>query len=96
MSQETYLFKGTQLYERICALSASMESSGREQSKLLLSFDLYCLLLEYTALVGRLNSVGGAEVEELFQYDDLIFDTGNNHLAIAVDFLASPETIIIS
>lgn len=93
---ETYLFKGTQLYERICALSAAMEPSGRQQFRLVLSFDLYCLLLEYTALVGRLNSEAGTEVEELFHYDDLMFDTGNYHLAITVDFFASPDTIAIS
>lgn len=95
MSQaETYLLKGTQLYERICALSASLEAK-QPQTKLILSFDLYCLLLEYTSLVGRLNSGDAATVNELLAYDELMFDTGNDHLLVSVDFFASQDTILI-
>ena len=95
MSQaETYLLKGTQLYERICALSASIEAE-QPQTKLILSFDLYCLLLEYTSLVGRLNSGDAATVNELLTYDELMFDTGNYHLLVSVDFFASQDTILI-
>ncbi len=91
---ETYLLKGTQLYERICGLSASLEST-EPQTKLVLSFDLYCLLLEYTSLVGRLNAGDAATVDELLTYDELMFDTGSYHLLVSIDFFSPSDTIII-
>lgn len=95
MSQtETYLLKGTQLYERICTLSASLEPKEL-QTKLVISFDLYCLLLEYTSLVGRLSAGDAATVDELLTYDELMFDTGNYHLLVSIDFFAPSDTIMI-
>ncbi len=92
---ETYLLKGTQLYERICDLSSRIESEIQDQTKLILSFDLYCLLLEYTSLVGRLNSGDATTVDDLLTYDELMFDTGDYHLLISIDFFAPPDTVVI-
>lgn len=97
MSQaETYLIKGTQLYERICAQSSATEAITPQPRCLTLSFDLFCILIEYTALVDRLHFGKGPTVEELLCSDELLFDTGEHQLTIKVDFFASPDTMVIA
>jgi hypothetical protein len=93
---EQLLLKGTQLHERICALSSYMEMESRQQTKLLISFDLYCVMMEYSALLARFDSTGGETLEDLLDYEDLVFDTGHTSLNVSIDFFASPNTISIS
>lgn len=97
MSQaETYLIKGSQLYERICTQSSTTKATAPQPRCLTLSFDLFCILIEYTALVDRLNSGKGPTVEELLCSGELLFDTGEHQLMVRVDFFASPDTMVIA
>jgi hypothetical protein len=93
---ETVLVRGNQLHERVAALSHSLDSQLAPQSKLVLSFDLYCILLEYTALMGQLNMEHSQSVPELLLCDDLIFDTGVHKLMVSVDFFGPTNSVQIS
>jgi hypothetical protein len=97
MSQaESYLMKGAELYERIYAQSAAAVDNVPPPTRLTLSFDLFCLLVEYTSLVHRLNIGEGPAVEELLCSDALYFETRERQLSVGVDFFASPDTIVVS
>ena len=92
---ENVLVRGNQLHERVAALSNSLDSQLAPQSKLVLSFDLYCLLLEYTALMCQLNLEQGQSVAELLTYDDLEFDTGVHKLGVSVNFFGPLNSVQI-
>ncbi len=92
---EYLLVRGNHLNERIIALSQSLDTQVAPQGKLVLSFDLYCVLLEYTVLVGQLNLTGAQSVEELLAHDDLIFDTGIHKLIVSVDFFSPANSVQI-
>jgi hypothetical protein len=92
---ESVLVRGNQLHERVGALSHSLDSQLVPQSKLVLSFDLYCLLLEYTALMGQLSLEHGQTVAELLTYEDLEFDTGVHRLGVSVDFFGPMNSVQI-
>ncbi len=92
---EQVLNRGNQLHERVASISGSLDAQLAPQTKLILSFDLYCVLLEYTALVGQLNLAQGQSVEELLSYDDLIFDTGLHKLVVTVDFFSPFDSVQI-
>jgi len=92
---DTLLLKGTLLYERIYSFATSMDAYASEPKKLVLSFDLYCLLLEYSLLADHFQSNGAQSIEELFFYEDLMFDSGKFTLHINVDFFAPQESMTI-
>lgn len=92
---ESFLVRGTQLYERICAQTLATESTAQRPSQLTLSFDLFCILVEYTVLIDRLNSGMASTIEELFSSDDLLFDAGSVQLVVGVDFFLPQNTIIV-
>lgn len=93
---ESLLVRGNQLHERVAALSLSLDSQLAPQARLVLSFDLYCLLLEYTVLMGQLNLDHHQTVEELLSYDDLVFDTGIHKLCVSIDFFGPSNSVQIS
>jgi hypothetical protein len=93
---ETYLVKGAQLYERICSEAASRPPGVPPPTKVLLSFDLFCLLAEYAALVEGLQKVNSTAMHELLAAEDLILDTGTYQLVVRIDFFLPPNTIHIS
>jgi hypothetical protein len=92
---ENVLVRGSQLHDRVAALSNSLDSQLAPQNRLVLSFDLYCILIEYTALLGQLSLEQGQTVPELMHYDDLIFDTGLHKLAVSVDFFGPSNSVQI-
>jgi hypothetical protein len=93
---ETVIVRGSQLHERICALSSFMDSVVSRQERLLMSFDLYCILLEYSALLGKFDVAEKLTVDQLIGYDQLIFDTGGQKLVVEVDFFAPQNSLMIS
>jgi hypothetical protein len=95
-NSEAVILKGSQLHERVCTLSSFMESVITKQETLILSFDLYCVLLEYSVLLGKFDVIEKLTVEQLIMYDQLIFDTGANKLVVHVDFFAPLNSITIS
>jgi len=92
---ENVLVRGNSLHERVASISSALDAQLAPQEKLLLSFDLYCVLLEYTALVGKLNLSEGQTVEELLSYDELVFDTGLHKLVVSVDFFSPADSLQI-
>lgn len=92
---EAVILKGSQLHERICALSTFMDSVVNRQEQLILSFDLYCVLLEYSVLLGKFDVMEKLSVEQLIAYEQLIFDTGQQKLNVQVDFFAPPNSVTI-
>jgi hypothetical protein len=92
---ESVLVRGNNLHERVDSISSTFDAQLAPQSRLLLSFDLYCVLLEYTALVGQLNLSRGQSIEELLSYDELIFDTGLHKLTVSVDFFGPADSLQI-
>jgi len=93
---EAVILKGSQLHERICALSTFMDSVVTRQENLVLSFDLYCVLLEYSVLLGKFDVTEKLSVDQLIDYDQLIFDTGAQKLLVIVDFFAPQNSVTIA
>ncbi len=93
---EAVILKGSQLHERICALSTFMDSVVNRQDNLVLSFDLYCVLLEYSVLLGKFDVTEKLSVDQLIDYDQLIFDTGGQKLLVIVDFFAPQNSVTIA
>jgi len=92
---ENVLLRGNNLHERVASMSSTLDAQLAPQNKLFLSFDLYCVLLEYTALVSQLNLSQGQSVEELLSYDELVFDTGLHKLTVSVDFFSPADSLQI-
>jgi hypothetical protein len=92
---EAVILKGSQLHERICSLSTFMDSVVDRQETVVLSFDLYCLLLEYSVLLGKFDVMEKLTLEQLLSYEQLVFDTGGVKLRVKVDFLAPVNSVSI-
>ena len=52
---EALLTKALELCTYINTISASFDKEAKEKPRLILSFDLYCLLLEYTVYLKGLS-----------------------------------------
>ncbi len=57
-----------------------------------LSFDLYCLLLEYSILGGQIHLAEEYHLEDLLFCDDLMIETPHRQLQVVIDFLAHPNS----
>ncbi len=101
-SDSIIFLKGLQLNNRILELSTCLKNQDQtsglveRQKKLVLSFDLYCLLTEYFVLLNRYHNNPTETLEELFDTDDLIVELGNYDLNVKIDFSAPPNTLRIS
>lgn len=92
---EALLTKALELCTYINTISASSHEKAKEKPKLILSFDLYCLLLEYTVYLKGLSDTNPNTVEELLLCDDLLFETPNRQLEVRVDFFLPPNSVIV-
>lgn len=90
---EALLTKALELCTYINTISASFDKEAKEKPKLILSFDLYCLLLEYTVYLKGLSDANPNTVEELILCDDLLFETPKSQLEVRVDFFLPPNTV---
>lgn len=94
-SDEEVLVKGVQIQQRISTLSVLMELQREHQEQLVLSFDVYCALLDYTVLMNQSHVNRDLLLQELLLKNDLVFDTGKNQLTIFVDFFFPSSAIQI-
>ncbi len=98
-SDSIIFLKGLQLNNRILELSTRNTNQKKTDSlaekKLVLSFDLYCLLTEYFVLLNRYHDNPAETLEELFDTDHLIVELGNHDLIVKIDFTAPPNTLRI-
>ncbi|HTX18083.1 MAG TPA: hypothetical protein VMG34_05410 [Bacteroidota bacterium] len=93
---EALLTKALELCTYINTISTSLESSSAVPPKLVLSFDLYCLLLEYTVYLKGVSESSAGGIEELILCDDLLFETPQRQLEVRVDFFLPQNTVTIS
>jgi hypothetical protein len=92
---ETLLTKATDICAQINLLSSLMEAQGKKQSRLVLSFDVYCVLLEYTAYLNpALQSEEDVRIaEEMIIANDFVYETQKQKLAVQIDFF-SPAGVV--
>ena len=93
---EALLTKALELCTYINTISSSLENSSAVPPRLVLSFDLYCLLLEYTVYLKGVSESSPASIEELILCDDLLFETPQRQLEVRVDFFLPQNTVTIS
>lgn len=95
-TSETELFlKGLELNERILDLSNSLKPGRNEKNKLVLSFDLYCVLIKYFILIYQEPENIDSTLEELLSDDNLKIEVGDVTFTLEVNFFSPPNTIII-
>jgi hypothetical protein len=95
-NNESLLTKASDICSYINALSEHYAVHHRQQKKLIVSFDVYCLLLEYTALLNQTHQNGGSSsLEELIVTPDLIYETKKHQLTVCVDFFSSLGSVEI-
>jgi hypothetical protein len=96
MSEEAILAKGVELCAQINNLSELVEEQRqKEQSTLVVSFDVYCVLLEYTVYLHRYETLVSSSLEDFLCSDDLVFEANNKRLDVRVDFFLSANSIRI-
>lgn len=89
------LVKGMQIHKRINDLSALLAGKNFRQERVVLSSNLYFALLEYTVLMNDTQVNRELLLWELFNRNELYFDTGTRHLRIQVDFFLPKDSIDI-
>lgn len=94
---ETLLTRATDICAQINLLSALLEAQQKEQHMMVISFDVYCTLLEYTAYLNPAleNEEDIIKAEQMIIANDFIFQTPHHKLAVKVDFFAPPGVIDI-
>ena len=94
--QEDLFTKAVELCTQIHSLSAKADFADRQQHQLIVSFDVYCVLLEYTLFLQNLRAETGMTLEEYLRCDDLVFDANGQRLDVQVDFFLLPGSIHIN
>ncbi|MCX6139009.1 MAG: hypothetical protein NTV54_16135 [Ignavibacteriales bacterium] len=95
-NNESLLTKASDICAYINTLSDRIASQQRPQKKLIVSFDVYCLLLEYTALLNYIHQDWGtSSIEELIATPDLFYETKKQQLAVCVDFFKQQGSVDI-
>jgi hypothetical protein len=90
------LTKATDLCAYINMLSEYVETQRLAQKKLIVSFDIYCLLLEYTALLNHVHNNGSnCTVEELLSIPELVYESPKHQLNVCVNFFLPPGSVDI-
>jgi hypothetical protein len=95
-NNESLLTKASDICSHINAMSEFYAAQHRPQKKLIVSFDVYCLLLEYTALLNHTHRNGeSSSIEELISTPDLVYETKKHQLSVCVDFFQPPGSVEI-
>ena len=95
-NNESLLTKASDVCTFINAMSEHYSAHDRQQKKLIVSFDVYCLLLEYTALLNQTHQNGGSSsLEELIVTTDLVYETRRHQLTVCVDFFSTLGSVEI-
>ena len=95
VQDQEVLVKGVEIHKRINDLSTAFSERNITQEGVVLSYDLYFTLLEYTVRVNETHVNPELLLWELLNHDDLFFDTGARRLHIIVDFFSLPNTLNI-
>ena len=92
--QEVFV-KGVEIHKRINDLSTAFSERHITQEGVVLSYDLYFTLMEYTVRLNETHVNPELLLWELLNHNDLFFDTGTRRLHISVDFFSSLNTVNI-
>ncbi len=95
MSANAILARGLDLCAQISILSLQAERLSQPHSCLIVSFDIYCDLLEYSLYLQLAAGETKPTLEEYLTADDLLFETNGRKLEIRVDFFLPANSIII-
>jgi hypothetical protein len=96
MSQETILTRGVELCAQIHSQCLTAQQQQQLRSRLIVSFDVYCDLLEYTVYLHRFDSLPGCTLEEYLSSDDLVFEANGYRLDVQVDFFLPKESVALN
>lgn len=89
------LIRGMQLNNRIVDTVKSLPGTRPRHAELILSFDLYCLLMEYFILLYHRDEGVNESLYSLLSYDDLEIQVGSQSLKVSVDFFAPINSLHI-
>lgn len=92
---EAFLLRAVELCTEINALSSWMELQHRPQQRLVVSFDVYCVLLEYTVYVRQAAGTAVHSFEEYVRFDDLLYEADGRPLDVRIDFFLPRSSIRI-
>ncbi|MCX6137126.1 MAG: hypothetical protein NTV54_06490 [Ignavibacteriales bacterium] len=94
---EALITRAAEICSQINLLSALMDAQQKEQHRLVISFDVYCTLLDYTAYKNpALETEEDVIVaEQMIIVNDFLFETPRHNLEVKVDFFALPGVIDI-
>ena len=95
MTEASILARGVELCSQINSMSVLADYQSYDQSTLIVSFDVYCDLLEYTAYLHRYDRDGGSSIEDYLFSDDLIFEANSHKLDVRIDFFLPENSIHI-
>ncbi len=87
--------RALEICAQINALSAWTDQQSRPQNRLVVSSDVYWILLEYTVYIHALQGTEGHTLEEYVRTDDLVYDTGPHQLDVHLDFFLPPQSFRI-
>ena len=87
---EALLTRTTDICEQINLLSALLDAQQKDQHTLVISFDVYCTLVDYTAYLNPAleDEKDIIAAEQLIIVNDFLFETPHHKLAVKVDFFA--------
>ena len=95
VQDQEVVVKGVEIHKRINELSATLKENNFSQERVVLSYELYFTLLEYTVLVNETHVNRELLMWELLNHEELLFDTGTDRLSICVDFFSPRDTLNI-
>jgi len=92
---EALMTRAADICAQVNLLSTLLDAQQKEQHTLVISFDVYCTLLEYTAYRNPEleNEEDIISAEKMIIANDFLFETPHHKLTIKVDFF-SPSGVI--
>lgn len=96
MSTSAILARGLDLCAQISQMSLQAERLAQESDRLVVSFDVYCDLLEYSLFLQGCNGEQNPTLEDFLLADGLLFETNGKKLSVQIDFFLPNNSIIIS
>lgn len=95
MQTNSILTRGLDLCTQISYMSMQAERLSQPQHSLIVSFDVYCDLLEYSLYLQTYSGETTPTLEDYLRADELLFETNGRKLEIHIDFFLPANSIII-
>jgi hypothetical protein len=92
---EAFIQRAVELCTEINALSAWMHRQQQPQERLVVSFDVYCILLEYTVYIQQTGGTAVHSIEDFVRFDDLVYEADGRPLDVRINFFLPPRSFKI-